>query len=104
MADRSNNRIQVFTAEGMFLRMFSDGGQGKLLNEPVGIAIDASDMVYVSECNWGHRISVFTSEGQFVTSFGKAGKKPGEFTLPCGLAVDDCGVVYVCDRHCLQLF
>ena len=103
VADRGNNRIQVFTAEGMFLRMFSDGGQGKLLNEPVGIAIDASDMVYVSEC-WGHRISVFTSECQFVTSFGKAGKKPGEFTVPCGLAVDDCGVVYVCDRHCLQLF
>ena len=105
VVDCGNHRIQVFTAEGKFLRMFSDGGQGKPLNDPVGVAIDASDMVYVSESR-GHRISVFTSEGQFVTSFGKAGKKPGAFTYPCGLAVDDCGVVYVCDqdRHCIQLF
>ena len=105
VADRGNNRIQVFTVEGKFLRMFSDGGQGKPLNEPVGIAIDASDMVYVSEGR-GHRISVFTSEGQFVTSFGNYGMKPGEFNYPCGLAVDDCGVVYVCDQNCfrIQLF
>ena len=105
VADRNNNRIQVFTVEGKFLRMFSDGGQGKLLNEPVGIAIDARDMVYVSEGR-GHCISVFTSEGQFVTSFGNYGMKPGEFNYPCGLAVDDCGVVYVCDQNChrIQLF
>ena len=91
VADRGNHRIQVFTAEGKFLRMFSDGGKGKPLNEPVGIAIDATDIVYVSESG-GCRISVFTSEGQFVASFGKAGEKPGEFDYPCGLAVDDCGV------------
>ena len=101
VADYGNNRIQIFTAEGKFLRMFSDGCQGKPLNEPVGIAIDASDMVYVSESR-GHHISVFTSEGQFVTSFGKL----GEFDYPGGLTVDDCGVVYVCDQGhcCIQLF
>ena len=62
-------------------------------------------MVYVSE-GWGHRISVFTSEGQFVTSFGNNREKSGEFNYPCGLAVDDCGVVYVCDQNCgrIQLF
>ena len=95
----------VFKAEGKFLRMFSGGVLWKLLNEPVGIAIDASDIVYVSEGR-GYRISVFTSEGQFVTSFGKVGEKPGEFTYPCGLAVNDCGIVYVCDQDChrIQLF
>ena len=55
-------------------------------------------MVYVSDtCN--HRISAFTSEGQFMTSFGGKGKGPGEFYCPYGLAVDDSGVVYVCDGH-----
>ena len=29
-----------------------------------------------------------------MTSFGGKGKRPGEFN---GLAVDNCGVVYICD-------
>ena len=42
------------------------------------------------------RVSVFTCEAQFVTSFGRKGEGPGEFNRPFGLAVDNCGVVYVC--------
>ena len=97
VADRHNYRIQVFTAEGKFLRMFGRHGvrRGEL-DCPVGVAIDTSDMVYVSEIN-NNRVSVFTSEGQFVTSFGCKGDGPGEFIRPRGLVVDDCGVVYVCD-------
>ena len=53
-------------------------------------------MVYVSEQD-NHRISMFTTEGQFVTSFGREGAGPGEFNRPQGLAVDNNGVVYVCD-------
>jgi DNA-binding beta-propeller fold protein YncE len=91
----ADHRIQVFTAEGEFLRVF--GGQGLELDYPVGLAIDTNDdMVYVSEGD-KHRVSVFTSEGRFVTSFGRKGKGPGEFMHPRGLAVN-CGVVYVCDR------
>ena len=104
VADISNRRIQVFTAEGKFLRMFGNHGQqrGKL-NLPAGIAMDTSDMVYVSE--WDNQcVSVFTSEGQFVASFGRKGSEPGEFETPCGLAVDNSGVVYVCDCRTVQLF
>ncbi len=50
MADRDNHHIQVFTAEGNFLRMFGRRGVGRgELNEPRGVAIDSSDRVYVSE-------------------------------------------------------
>ena len=95
VADRNNHRIQVFTAEGQFVRMLGRRGQGRgELSEPYGVAIDTSGMVYVSE-NQNHRISVFTSEGQFVTPFGRRGKALGEFVLPHGLAVDDSGVVCV---------
>ena len=51
---------------------------------------------YVSDAG-NHRVSVFTSEGQFVTSFGRKGVGPGEFKFPRGLAVDNNGVVDVCD-------
>ena len=38
-----------------------------------------------------HRISVFTCEGQFVGA-------DVERLDPCGLTLDNCGVVYVCDK------
>ena len=101
VADSGNNRIQVFTANGKFLRFFSSCE----LNGPCGIAIDSGGLVYVSEggtlvshfTGWSVRVSVFTSEGQFVMSFGRRGQGPGEFRHPRGLAVDSSGVVYVCD-------
>ncbi len=70
VADRENRRIQVFTAEGKFLRMFGRYGHGRgELDHPISITIDTSDRVYV-----GDYITVFTSEGQFLTSFGREGK------------------------------
>jgi tripartite motif-containing protein 2/3/tripartite motif-containing protein 71 len=83
--------------------MFGRRGQGRgELVRPIGVAIDTSDMVYVSE--WGnYHVSMFTSEGQFVMMFGRRGEGPGEFEVPRGLAVDSSGVVYVCDNG-VQVF
>ena len=79
--------------------MFGRRGQGKgELSYPYGIAIDTSDLVYVSDRD-NNRVSVFTTEGQSVLSFGKKGKGLGQFGWPFGLAVDDSGVVYVCDKN-----
>ena len=99
VADTGNDRIQVFTAEGTFVRMFGRCCQGREeLDEPCGVAVDTSGMVYVSE-EGNSRVSVFTSDGQFVTSFGRRGKGVGEFIFPSGLAVDDSGIVIVCDAN-----
>ena len=96
VADSWNHRIQVFTAEGKFLMKFGrrGGGRGEL-NGPVGI-VTSDNMVYVTDVE-NHRISVFTSSGHYVTSFGSKGKGPGQFEFPTDLAVDNNGVVYVCD-------
>jgi hypothetical protein len=106
-ADRNNNRIQVFTAEGQFLRKFGKKGSGNgELDCPVSISIDREDVVYVTEEN-NHRVSVFTCEGKFLTTFGRRGSGPGQFRCPRGIAVDDKnGVVYVSDHSNdrLQLF
>ncbi len=98
VVDTDNHRIQVFTAEGKFLRMFGrvGGGRGELA-DPISITIYTSDRVYVGDFN--HHISVFTSNGHFITSFGQKGKRPGEFDSSFGLAVDASGVVYVCDTE-----
>ena len=93
VTDCYNHRIQVFTAEGEFLRMFG----GHETSKPYGIAIDDRDsLVYVSDAY--HRVCVFNTEGQFIGSFGTKGQGPGEYNSPDGIAVDN-GVVYVCDQY-----
>ena len=99
VTDFGNTRIQVFTPEGEFLRIIGKRGHGEgELYCPVSVAVDSKDLVYVSE-NGNQRISVFTSEGQFVTS------RDG-LNRPRGLAVDKCGLVYVCDTEnkCVKVF
>ena len=79
--------------EGKFLRMFGRRGHGRgKLDWPSAIDVDTNNLVYVSEY-YNHRVSVFTPEGLFVVSFGAK----GQIYCSCGLAVDDSGIVYVCD-------
>ena len=97
IADSGNHRIQVFTAEGKHLNTFGKCGQGRgELDWPARIAIGGGK-VYVSHSGL-QCVSVFTTEGSFLTSFGRKGSIA---IGPCGLAVGDCEVVYVCDsRNC----
>ena len=100
VADLGNNRIQVFSAKGKFLRKF--GWQYKGAQDNVvgfcNIAIDSSDRVYISETG-NNSVSVLTSKGQLVASFKSS-------CMPIGLAVDSSGVVYVCNALSsnIQLF
>ena len=106
VADSQNHCIQVFTAEGDFLRKFGECGKGNgELNWPTGISIDSDNVVYVTESG-NHRVSVFTSQGEFLTSFGTWRNGPGQFNGPRGITVDKNGVVYVSDsgNNRLQLF
>jgi tripartite motif-containing protein 2/3/tripartite motif-containing protein 71 len=106
IADSGNNRIQVFTASGKFLRKFGSYGKNEgQLDWPIGVAVDARDMVFVGE-DGNHRISVFSPTGRFITSFGQRGERLGEFSSPRWLAMDDCGVLFVCDvgNYRLQMF
>ncbi len=72
VADSGNNRIQVFDADGRFVRGWgSFGVEAGQFNEPWGVAVD-EQYVYVAD-TWNHRIQKFTLEGQFVASFGSSG-------------------------------
>ena len=93
--DTDHPFIEVFTADGRFLRTFQRRSSGK--NRLVYcIAIDTSGRVYIAE-GPNYAISVLTTAGQLMKSFGKRGVGLGEFHCPRGLAVDSSGVVYVCD-------
>jgi DNA-binding beta-propeller fold protein YncE len=97
VADTGNKRIQVFTADGAFLRQLGGGGsEPGQLNEPVGVAVDRDGQVFVAD-TWNYRVQVLTSTGQPVRQWPIAGwNNPLAEEKPY-LAVDGQGRVYVTD-------
>ncbi|CAI8055041.1 E3 ubiquitin-protein ligase TRIM71 [Geodia barretti] len=76
-------RIQVFTVDGVYLRQFGKKGEGEgELNEPVSIAIDSGNVVYVGELG-NNRISIFSTDGEFIKSFGRREKDSGSLLSGC---------------------
>ncbi|WP_374686840.1 flippase activity-associated protein Agl23 [Promineifilum sp.] len=72
VADSGNHRIQVFDADGTYLRGWgSFGAEPGQLNEPWGLAVDEA-FVYVAD-TWNHRIQKFTLTGEFVGAYGASG-------------------------------
>ena len=90
IADRSNSRIQVLTAEGEYLSSFGTAH----LKEPHSICV-SQDAVFVTdgatEC-----LLKFSFAGQFIIKTGCRGTKPGCFSGITGLCYE-AGLVYVCD-------
>jgi len=127
VADGDNERVQVFTSGGMFLRMWSVWS--------TSVALDASDNVYVGGGGWirkftstgvlveewvaghfyshavdefgniyiadylDHRIVVYTNSGVYLRHWGSFGSENGQFKTPDGVAVDAGGSVYVADKY-----
>ncbi|MCE1253646.1 MAG: TIGR03663 family protein [Anaerolineae bacterium] len=99
VTDTWNHRIEKFTADGQFIKMWGIFGQGETPDAfwgPRGIAVDAQGHVYVADTG-NKRIVEFTSDGDFVTQFGSFGVETGQFDEPVGVAVDAQGRVYVTD-------
>ncbi|XP_040596122.1 E3 ubiquitin-protein ligase TRIM71 [Mesocricetus auratus] len=106
VADRSNNRIQVFKPCGSFHHKFGTlGSRPGQFDRPAGVACDASRRIVVADKD-NHRIQVFTFEGQFLLKFGEKGTKNGQFNYPWDVAVNSEGKILVSDtrNHRIQLF
>jgi uncharacterized protein (TIGR03663 family) len=64
VTDTGNKRVQVFTLDGTFVRMF--GGEGSdpgLFREEVGIALDGQGNLWVADA-WNHRIQELDQSGR----------------------------------------
>ena len=92
-----NDRIQVFSPEGKWLRQWGGHGYepGEFL-KPRSLAIDENDRLFVADsCN--HRIQVFDTEGKLLNSWGSRGDQPGQMSYPYDLAIGPDGFLYVCE-------
>lgn len=107
VADRSNNRIQVFNKYGHYLRKFgSQGTRPGQFDRPAGVAYDKQLHRIVVTDKDNHRVQVFTSMGEFILKFGEKGTKPGQFNYPWDVAVSSTSQILISDtrNHRIQLF
>lgn len=106
VADRSNNRIQIYNQDGVFVRRFGGPGAGPgQFDRPAGVAVDGRRRIIVADKD-NHRIQVLTMEGVFLLSFGEKGCRCGQFNYPWDVAVNsECQIVVSDTRnHRVQLF
>ena len=92
VSDTYNNRVQKFTAGGVFLALLGEG----ILSMPWRVTVAPSRDIYVAD--WGNdRIARFNADGEFVSFYGGPGRGEGQLVKPASVAVDDEGNVYVAD-------
>lgn len=104
VADRENHRVQVFDPAGKY------EAEWHRLHRPCGLYMDNphSPLFYVGEIgpalainrhipNLGPRLTVMSKKGEVLARIGdiRAGREPGQFIAPHGIAVDSRGDVYV---------
>jgi sugar lactone lactonase YvrE len=88
VSDTWNNRIEVFDADGEFIRQFGKHGDGPgYFARPKGIAIDSDGHVWVAD-GMQNRVQVFTPEGRLLIWMGEKGLLPGMFQGLAGLTID----------------
>ena len=74
----------------------SEGISNGEFDEPIGIAVDSSNNVYVVD-SYNDRIEKFDGNGNYLTQWGSYGSGNSQFEYPEGIAVDSSGNVYVAD-------
>ena len=106
VANRSNNRIEVFDKEGRFAYKFGTSGKGQgEFERPASVAVDNMNRVIVTDKD-NHRIQIFTLKGEYLQMFGEKGSKPGQFNYPWDVATNSRDQILVSDtrNHRIQLF
>jgi sugar lactone lactonase YvrE len=106
VADRENDRIQIFSRDGKFLEMWAH------VQRPTGISFDKEGRVYVSELGWRVGQTSFTRgknnydlpggirvldlKGNLLMHWCSADREaPGNFVAPHAICLDSRGDLYV---------
>ena len=99
VADRNNNRIQIFTLEGKFQKevfIARDTSTSNGTVYSIAFSVDpAQRFLYVADAGNG-RIRILNRQTmEVIGSIGRWGRQPGQFMVPHDIAVDSKGNLYV---------
>jgi DNA-binding beta-propeller fold protein YncE len=106
ICDALNFRVQVFSADGRFVRAFgSPGDSPGTFSRPRSLAVDSDDNIYVLDSLFDN-VQLFDSQGRLLLDFGGHGRERGRFWMPSALHIDRNDRIYVADTYNqrLQLF
>lgn len=106
VVDNFNTRVEVFDADGKFIRTFGKPGDGPgRFARPKGIAVDCDNHIWVVD-SVQNRVQVFDREGQLLIYFGQTGNRPGEMMIPVGITIDKDNRVFTTEQYPgrLQMF
>ncbi len=103
VCDCANDRIQVFSLAGVFLRQWGSRGHGPgQFKHPSSVVMRGAE-VLVSD-RYNYRVQVFRRDGTFVRQWNMHGSITGQVFYPGGLAVTHTGKVLVSDTTRIQVF
>ncbi len=98
VSDTLNDRIEIFDADGVFIRQFGKNGDGPGdFARPKGVAIDCDGHVWVVDA-MTNRVQVFTPEGRLLLYMGKFGILPGQFQALTGITIDKNNRVFTSEQ------
>jgi peptidylamidoglycolate lyase len=90
VADRSNNRIQIFDESGKFLDQWPN------IRQPSKVMVTEDQAVWVSSAAYS-RMAKFDTNGKLQTYWGTFGDAPGSADNLHAFAVDEAGNYYIAD-------
>jgi DNA-binding beta-propeller fold protein YncE len=99
VADTWNHRIQKFSPDGQFIKMWGTFGQADTTTGmwgPRGLAFDDKDRLFVTDTG-NKRVLIFDAEGNYISQFGSVGMDAGQFDEPVGIAINSQGQVVIAD-------
>ena len=98
VSDTYNDRVEIFDADGTFIRAFGRNGDGPGdFARPKGIAVDVDGHVWVAD-SMLNRLQVFTPEGRLLLAVGGFGITPGKFEALTGLTIDKQNRVFTSEQ------
>ncbi|MDH6130310.1 sugar lactone lactonase YvrE [Kitasatospora sp. GP82] len=115
ITDTNNHRIRKITADGKISTVAGTGAAGfggdggpataALLNLPLGVAVDGTGVLYISEY-YNNRVRKVTADGKISTVAGTGAAGFGgdggpaasaQLNLPVGVVVDSTGTLYIAE-------
>ncbi len=106
VTDTLNSRVQVFDADGKYLKTFGERGNAwGMFDKPKGVALDSFGNVYVADSGWSN-VQIFNQKGQVLLFFGGRGPIPGMLKNPTAIAIDRRNRIYVADylNHRVEVY
>ena len=103
ITDRENNRVQVFTPNGQFLRIFGNFTDIPFkLIRPIGIYYTPDNHLLISS-HGNHYVLVFEEDGRFVSAIEGTYQGKKRFSNPCGVIMMNNGQIVIASNFTNKL-